>query len=162
MGFDTTDSHASLTSALIQPTEPDYDVQLFDFVDTISFDKDVCISDQIEAIAQAVADRLGGPMKSIDQLRADYSASVGELKKRKNSNVLMLGQAKVGLYRERALCFKVAMDYHSIPTTLEKSQTGFGRAWNRVRLDNREYVVDLVHSPGKLLFGAEAYQYTTF
>ena len=125
-------------------------------------DKDIDITEQIEAIAQGVADRLGGPIKSIDQLRAEYSANIAELKKRKNSNVLMLGQAKVGLYRERALCFKVAMDYNSIPTTLEKSQTGFGRAWNTVRLDDREYVVDLVHSPGKLLSGVEAYNYTTF
>ena len=162
MGFDPSDSHASLTSAIIQPIEPDYDVQLLEFVDTISFDKDVEISDQIETIAQLVSDRFGGQSKSIDQLRAEYLVSIEELKKRKNSNVLFLGQAKIGLYRERALCFKLAMDYHSIPTTLQRSQTGFGRAWNTVRLGNQEYVVDLVHSPGKLLSGVEAYKYISF
>ena len=54
MGFDPSDSHASLTSAIIQPVEPDYDVQLLEFVDTISYDKDAEIKDQIKAIAQVV------------------------------------------------------------------------------------------------------------
>ena len=56
-------------------------------------------------------------MKS-ELIEFGYEMAIVELKRSQNSNIVPLGQIKKGLYRERALLFKIICDQVGIPVTL--------------------------------------------
>ena len=155
MGFDVSESHASLQSL---KTDADYDVQLREFIESIEIVKDAQLHEQIESLAKTVSERFGGTVN--DELVRLFNVDINSLKK--TSNVLQLGQAKYGLMRERALLLKVLLDFHSIPTTLEQSQSGYGKVWNTVMINGQNFIVDLMHHPGRLLQSAQAFNYITY
>jgi len=161
MGFDPSDSHASLQS--LKTEGSDHDTQLVEFIESIDIIKDDHLEQQISTIAQAVTERFGGVVVTkadMDELRQAFNAEIVNL--RRLTNVLQLGHVNVGLMRERAIAFKVTMDFYAIPCTLERSQSGYGKVWNTVRLSGKTFIVDLMRQPGRLLHGAEAYTYITF
>jgi len=161
LGFDPSDSHASLQSLKLEG--PDHDTQLVEFIESIEVVKDDHLEQQIATVAQAVTERFGGVVLNeadMVELRQTFNADIAAL--RRVTNVLQLGQASVGLMRERAIAFKVAMDFYVLPCSLERSQSGYGKVWNTVRLGGKTFIVDLMRQPGRLLHGTEAYSYITF
>ena len=65
-----------------------------------------------------MADAFGGPILKSELIEFGYEMAIVELKRASNSNVVPLGQIAKGLYRERALLFKVICDQVGLPVTL--------------------------------------------
>jgi len=100
----------------------------------------------VRLLAQLVADEMGGKINKNYISQSGYEMEIVEIKRARNSNIVPLGQIKIGLYRERALLFKLLCDMCGVPVTLE--QGDYGRAWNCIILNNRPQVVDLMGDPG--------------
>jgi len=106
------------------------------------------VEEQLTIIASIVADAFGGPILKSELIEFGYEMAIVELKRSSNSNVVPLGQIAKGLYRERALLFKVICDQVGLPVTLEQRE--YRRAWNSICLRGTQFIVDLIGSPGKL------------
>ena len=83
-----------------------------------------------------------------------HHLELGELQASADSNIVSLGSVKKGSYQHRTLLFKILADHLGINCTLERGT--YGHYWNTVMLVNecgqtRQYVVDLVRTPGELL-----------
>ena len=78
------------------------------------------IEAQINIIGKSVSDFFGGSIEKSKLCEFGYEISIVQLKRSKLSNVLPLGCIKKGLYRERALLFKLICDQIYIPVSLEQ------------------------------------------
>merc|ERR1712147_221719 len=103
---------------------------------------------QTTIIGKSVSDFFGGSIEKSKLYEFGYEISIVQLKRSKLSNVLPLGCIKKGLYRERALLFKLICDQIYIPVSLEQGE--YGRAWNSIFMEGKENVVDLISCPGEM------------
>ena len=72
-------------------------------------------------IAEIVSNAFGGLITKSEIVEFGYEMAIVELKRSQNSNVIPLGKIKKGLYRERALLFKIICDQVGLPVTLGKN-----------------------------------------
>ena len=77
-----------------------------------SFNHHVCV------LADIIQENLGGPIAKSRISQCGYEIEIVDLKRARNSNIIPLGSIKTGLYRERALMFKLLADICGVPTTL--------------------------------------------
>lgn len=121
------------------------------------------IKDQVISLAVYVSDVMGGQV--IDISSFNYELVNGQAQYKEGSNLIPLGAVNKGLFRHRALLYKVLCDSIGLICSLKCSQ--YGRVWNTVVLsaDNNFIicVVDLVYQPGRLMLDGspEAIQYQT-
>lgn len=106
---------------------------------------------------------MGGQVKDLSTF--NYELVNGQAQYKEGSNLVPLGAVNKGLFRHRALLYKVLCDNLGLICSLQYSQ--YSRVWNTVILsvDNNfiMYVVDLIYQPGKLMpeGSPEAIQYQT-
>eukprot|EP00794_Sanderia_malayensis_P004774 gene4774-5401_t len=114
--------------------------------------------EQIEALAKFVSDNMGGAVPADEVGCFSFELPISQLKYASNTNVLTIGQVKTGIFYHRALLFKALADRIGVSCSLTRGD--YGRAWNEVRLCDKEetsgrrmppktYVVDLMHDPGE-------------
>ena len=84
-------------------------------------DNNQTVEEQLAIIAEIVSDALGGLITKSEIVEFGYEMAIVELKRSQNSNVIPLGKIKKGLYRERALLFKIICDQVGLPVTLGKA-----------------------------------------
>lgn len=74
----------------------------------------------MRVLGELVAKTLGGKISKQQVRKIGYEMHIIELKRAKASNVIPIGSLKLGLYRERALLFKLLADLTGVPATLGK------------------------------------------
>ena len=110
-----------------------------------------------------VSDVMGGEVKDLSTF--NYELVNGQAQYKEGSNLIPLGAVNKGLFRHRALLYKVLCDGLGLVCSLQCSQ--YGRVWNTIILsmDNNfmTFVVDLIYQPGRLMpdGSPEAIQYQT-
>ncbi|XP_073148452.1 probable serine/threonine-protein kinase SIS8 isoform X2 [Henckelia pumila] len=108
----------------------------------------------VQNLATSVSDHMGGPVSDPDKMLTAWRNHSYSLKANHGSMVLPLGSLTIGLARHRALLFKILADSLDIPCCLVKGQEFTGSdevAMNIVKIDGREYIVDLMADPGTLI-----------
>ncbi|NXF63615.1 ARMC3 protein, partial [Ciccaba nigrolineata] len=128
--------------------------------------------EQVMALAQFVADKMGGPIERDKLHDFSWELHISEIEFELKCNVVPIGKVKKGTFYHRALLFKVIADRIGIGCTLVRGK--YNRAWNEVKLADaspqgiaglllppQEYIVDLMFEPGFLIKqgSAEADQY---
>ncbi|NXP47576.1 ARMC3 protein, partial [Heliornis fulica] len=128
--------------------------------------------EQVVALAQFVADKMGGPIERDKLHDFSWELHISEIQFELKCNVVPIGKVKQGTFYHRALLFKVIADRIGISCSLVRGK--YNRAWNEVELVDespqgiaglllppREYIVDLMFEPGSLIKpgSAEADQY---
>ncbi|KAM6282453.1 armadillo repeat-containing protein 3 [Porphyrio hochstetteri] len=128
--------------------------------------------EQVVALAQFVADKMGGPIERDKLHDFSWELHISEIEFELKCNVVPIGKVKKGTFYHRALLFKVIADRIGISCSLVRGE--YNRAWNEVKLVDespqgiaglllppREYIVDLMFEPGFLIKqgSAEADQY---
>ncbi|XP_074748485.1 armadillo repeat-containing protein 3 [Strix uralensis] len=128
--------------------------------------------EQVMALAQFVADKMGGPIERDKLHEFSWELHISEIEFELKCNVVPIGKVKKGTFYHRALLFKVIADRIGIGCTLVRGK--YNRAWNEVKLADaspqgiaglllppQEYIVDLMFEPGFLIKqgSAEADQY---
>ncbi|KAM5156632.1 armadillo repeat-containing protein 3 [Mantella aurantiaca] len=129
------------------------------------------LREQVVALAQFVAERMGGAVEKERLHEFSWELHISELKFDLKSNVIPIGKIKKGIFYHRALLYKAVGDRMGIACTLERGD--YGRAWNEVKLLSdslrpgtrappESYIVDLMYEPGRLMkqgtAEAETYQ----
>lgn len=117
------------------------------------------VQGKVTALAEIVAERMGGAVASTSHQAFKFELVLSEYKQKMSSNVVPLGLLNsatdkgVYTYYHRALLFKVLADQLSLPTALVRSE--YNRAYNVVYLAPSAdvqavspYVVDVTHSIG--------------
>eukprot|EP00999_Lentomonas_sp_LEN2_P002530 NODE_414_length_1525_cov_103.089413_g382_i0.p1 GENE.NODE_414_length_1525_cov_103.089413_g382_i0~~NODE_414_length_1525_cov_103.089413_g382_i0.p1 ORF type:complete len:329 (+),score=45.54 NODE_414_length_1525_cov_103.089413_g382_i0:103-987(+) len=117
----------------------------------------ISVGNEIKAravlLSLAVSNYFGG---TNDCLISNTEKGILQLKSRRNSNVLPIGQLQYGVCRHRAVAYKYICDREGIPCRLVRgdymSEKGTeGHSWNVVRDENgRLFIVDIMHDPGNL------------
>ncbi|KAM6338760.1 armadillo repeat-containing protein 3 [Podargus strigoides] len=130
------------------------------------------IREKVVALAQFVADKMGGPIERDKLHDFSWELHISEIEFELECNVVPIGKVKKGTFCHRALLFKVIADRIGIDCSLVRGE--YNRAWNEVKLVDdspqgiaglllppREYIVDLMFKPGFLIKqgSAEADQY---
>ncbi|XP_077124472.1 armadillo repeat-containing protein 3 isoform X2 [Ranitomeya variabilis] len=116
--------------------------------------------EQVVALAQFVAEKMGGPIAKDRLHEFSWELHVGELKYELKCNVIPIGKIKRGIFYHRALLYKAIADRIGIGCSLTRGD--YGRAWNDVKLLDESiragtksspetYIVDLVYQPGRLM-----------
>ncbi|XP_013381649.1 armadillo repeat-containing protein 3 isoform X2 [Lingula anatina] len=127
--------------------------------------------EQVVALAQYVADKMGGAIERGQLANFSYELPISQIKFDLKSNVIPIGMIKTGIHYHRALLFKALADSVAVPCTLQRGE--YNRAWNEVWITDddgapgapkfppKAYIVDLIHHPGDLMRSdsAEAVQY---
>ncbi|XP_050748035.1 armadillo repeat-containing protein 3 isoform X2 [Gymnogyps californianus] len=128
--------------------------------------------EQVVALAQFVADKMGGPIERDKLHDFSWELHISEIEFELKCNVVPIGKVKKGTFYHRALLFKVIADRIGIGCSLVRGK--YNRAWNEVKLVDdspqgiaglllppQEYIVDLMFEPGFLIKqgSAEADQY---
>ncbi|KFW71775.1 Armadillo repeat-containing protein 3, partial [Pygoscelis adeliae] len=128
--------------------------------------------EQVVALAQFVADKMGGPIERDKLHDFSWELHISEIEFELKCNVVPIGKIKKGTFYHRALLFKVIADRTGIGCSLVRGE--YNRAWNEVKLVDdspqgiaglllppQEYIVDLMFEPGFLMKqgSAEADQY---
>ncbi|XP_074996900.1 armadillo repeat-containing protein 3 [Calonectris borealis] len=128
--------------------------------------------EQVVALAQFVADKMGGPIERDKLHDFSWELHISEIEFELKCNVVPVGKVKKGTFYHRALLFKVIADRIGIGCSLVRGE--YNRAWNEVKLVDdspqgiaglllppQEYIVDLMFEPGFLIKqgSAEADQY---
>ncbi|KFV12650.1 Armadillo repeat-containing protein 3, partial [Pterocles gutturalis] len=127
---------------------------------------------QVVALAQYVADKMGGPIERDKLHDFSWELHISEIEFELKCNIVPIGKVKKGTFYHRALLFKVIADRIGIGCSLVRGE--YNRAWNEVKLVDdspqgiaglllppQEYIVDLMFEPGFLIKqgSAEADQY---
>ncbi|KAI8475823.1 MAG: sterile alpha motif and leucine zipper containing kinase AZK [Monoraphidium minutum] len=110
-------------------------------------------AERVQALATLVSEHLGGAFSSPERLRRAHADASAAVKASSRSVILLLGQLRVGAGRHRALLFKVLSDALGLPCQLLRGPRFTGAddgAAAVVRLEGRDFRVDLVDSPGRL------------
>ncbi|NWI91118.1 ARMC3 protein, partial [Pitta sordida] len=118
--------------------------------------------EQVVALAQFVADRMGGSVERDKLHDFSWELHISEIEFELKSNIVPIGRIKKGTFYHRALLFKVIADRIGIGCTLVRGR--YNRAWNEVKLVDdspkgiaglllppQEYIVDLMFKPGFLI-----------
>ncbi|NWT10192.1 ARMC3 protein, partial [Vireo altiloquus] len=115
--------------------------------------------EQAVALAQFVADKMGGPVEKEKLHNFSWELQMSELEFELKSNIVPIGRITKGTFYHRALLFKAIADRIGIGCSLVRGQ--YNRAWNEVKLVEdspkglllppQEYVVDLMFEPGCLM-----------
>ncbi|NXD81752.1 ARMC3 protein, partial [Halcyon senegalensis] len=128
---------------------------------------------QVVALAQFVADKMGGPIERYKLHDFSWELHISEIEFELKCNVVPIGKVKKGTFYHRALLFKVIADRIGVACSLVRGE--YNRAWNEVKLVDdspqgiaglllppQAYIVDLMFEPGFLIKqgSAEADQYT--
>ncbi|NXT50330.1 ARMC3 protein, partial [Pluvianellus socialis] len=128
--------------------------------------------EQVVALAQFVADKMGGPIERDKLHDFSWELHISEIEFELKCNVVPIGKVKKGTFYHRALLFKVIADRIGIRCSLVRGE--YNRAWNEVQLVDdspqgitglllppQKYIVDLMFEPGFLIKqgSAEADQY---
>ncbi|XP_051856765.1 armadillo repeat-containing protein 3 isoform X3 [Antechinus flavipes] len=117
---------------------------------------------QIEALANFVAGKMGGPISKKLLHEFKWELHISEVKFQLKSNIIPIGYIKKGTFYHRALLFKALADKIGIGATLVRGE--YNRAWNEVKLVEEsykgvtgllprpeEFIIDLMFEPGALL-----------
>ncbi|NWI77702.1 ARMC3 protein, partial [Dryoscopus gambensis] len=115
--------------------------------------------EQVVALAQFVADKMGGPVEIEKLHNFSWELQISEIEFELKSNIVPIGKIKRGTFYHRALLFKVIADRIGLGCSLVRGK--YNRAWNEVKLVEdspkglllppQEYVVDLMFEPGCLM-----------
>nr|XP_056713653.1 armadillo repeat-containing protein 3 isoform X2 [Euleptes europaea] len=119
-------------------------------------------SQQVVALAQFVADKMGGPIERDKLHEFSWELHITEIEFDLKCNVVPIGKINKGTFYHRALLFKVLADRIGIGCTLVRGE--YNRAWNEVKLVDEAplgipsvlippqvYIVDLLFQPGHLM-----------
>jgi serine/threonine-protein kinase CTR1 len=113
------------------------------------------VLDLATRLAQMVADFMGGAAASDDELLEAWHANTTKMTQRIGSIVLPIGVLRPGLGRHRALLFKVMADSVGLPCRLVRGRSFSGKEEGALVVvkvgDDREWMVDLLESPGKIM-----------
>jgi hypothetical protein len=122
------------------------DTELWDLLDKTSdlLESKLSLIQQLQLIGTEVAENFGGAKINL----TNYENDINEMKRIRNSNVILLGSIKTGMYRERALLFKLICDVHSIPVSLNRGD--YDKFWNCFYMNDGAYIVDLMNRPGTI------------
>ncbi|KAM5282391.1 armadillo repeat-containing protein 3 isoform 2-T2 [Hipposideros larvatus] len=142
------------------PSDPDFSVYVYEVTKSVL--PITNIKEQIEALAEYVAEKMGGKIPKEKLQDFSWELHISELKFQLKSNVVPIGQIKKGIFYHRALLFKALADKIGIGCSLVRGE--YGRAWNEVKLMNESqkgvtgvlpppevYIVDLMFQPGRLI-----------
>ncbi|XP_064448044.1 armadillo repeat-containing protein 3 [Mirounga angustirostris] len=142
------------------PSDPGFCVYVYEV--TKSIFPITNIKEQIEALAEYVAEKMGGKVSKEKLHDFSWELHISELKFQLKSNVIPIGLIKKGIFYHRALLFKALADKIGIGCSLVRGE--YGRAWNEVKLMNESrkgliealpppevYIVDLMFHPGELM-----------
>ncbi|KFV06115.1 Armadillo repeat-containing protein 3 [Tauraco erythrolophus] len=128
--------------------------------------------EQVVALAQFVADKMGGPIERDKLHDFSWELHISEIAFELKCNIMPIGKVKKGTFYHRALLFKVIADRIGIGCSLVRGE--YNRAWNEVKLVEdspqgitglllppQEHIVDLMFEPGLLMKqgSAEAERY---
>ncbi|KAK1313433.1 Serine/threonine-protein kinase EDR1 [Acorus calamus] len=108
----------------------------------------------VQRISELITDHMGGRVGDAEDMMAKWIAKSTELRTSRQTSLLPIGCFDTGLSRHRALLFKVLADSVGIPCKLIKGNhyTGVEEdAVNIVKLEDREFLVDLMGAPGTLI-----------
>ncbi|XP_074840971.1 armadillo repeat-containing protein 3 [Carettochelys insculpta] len=118
--------------------------------------------EQAVALAQFVADKMGGPIERDKLHEFSWELHISEIEFELKCNVVPIGKIKKGTFYHRALLFKVIADRIGIGCSLVRGE--YSRAWNEVKLVDdspqgitglllppQVYIVDLMYQPGCLM-----------
>ncbi|GAB4855422.1 Serine/threonine-protein kinase edr1 [Ancistrocladus abbreviatus] len=108
----------------------------------------------VQRLAELVMDHLGGPVRDANIMLARWMERSTELRTSLRTSVFPIGSLKIGLSRHRALLFKVLAEIVSIECRLVKGSHYTGvedDAVNIIKLDEREFLVDLMAAPGTMI-----------
>ncbi|KAL2963684.1 hypothetical protein AAZX31_17G215500 [Glycine max] len=113
------------------------------------------LSGLLQKLADAVVNRMGGPVVNAEKLTKRWAMRSRELRDSMQTIVLPLGCLDVGLSRHRALLFKVLADRINVPCKLVKGSYYTGTDDGAVNLikadDGSEYIIDMMGAPGTLI-----------
>ncbi|CAK9272810.1 unnamed protein product [Sphagnum jensenii] len=113
------------------------------------------VLDLATRLAQMVASIMGGPAASDADLLEAWHANTTKMTQRLGSIVLPIGVLRPGLGRHRALLFKVMADSVGLPCRLVRGRSFCGKEEGALVVvkvgDDREWMVDLLESPGKIM-----------
>jgi len=117
--------------------------------------------DQVVALAMFVAEKMGGAIDRGQVSNFSWELPISQLKFDMKTNVIPIGMIKAGIHYHRALLFKALADRIAVHCSLVRGE--YNRAWNEVMLTDdddapgaptfppKAYIVDLIHSPGRLM-----------
>ncbi|NXC29659.1 ARMC3 protein, partial [Campylorhamphus procurvoides] len=118
--------------------------------------------EQVVALAQFVADRMGGSIERDKLHDFSWELHISEIEFELKCNIVPIGKIKKGTFYHRALLFKVIADRIGIGCSLVRGK--YNRAWNEVKLVDdspkgiaglllppQDYIVDLMFEPGFLM-----------
>merc|ERR1712094_132168 len=96
---------------------------------------------------------MGGEMSPEDYFSFDFPMESRKAKRHAGSNVLMLGDMKVGGTRHRALLLKILCDYCDVDCNIQRGPFSRGahafHSWNTVVTETEQtYIVDVVLALG--------------
>ncbi|XP_070583429.1 armadillo repeat-containing protein 3 isoform X3 [Erythrolamprus reginae] len=143
---------------------PPFDPILFDYITEVS--RTILplptSKEQVVALAQFVANRLGGPIERDNLHEFSWELHISEIEYELKCNVVPIGKINKGTFFHRALLFKVLADRIAINSSLYRGE--YNRAWNEVKLVDdsplgipglllppQVYIVDLIYEPGCLM-----------
>uniref|UniRef100_A0ACB8FVP4 Armadillo repeat-containing protein 3 n=2 Tax=Sphaerodactylus townsendi TaxID=933632 RepID=A0ACB8FVP4_9SAUR len=117
---------------------------------------------QVVALAEFVADKMGGPIERDKLHEFSWELHITEIKFDLKCNVVPIGKISKGTFYHRALLFKVLAERIGIGCTLVRGE--YNRAWNEVKLVEEAppgipavlippqvFIVDLMYQPGYLM-----------
>ncbi|XP_009501826.2 armadillo repeat-containing protein 3 [Phalacrocorax carbo] len=103
--------------------------------------------EQVVALAQFVADKMGGPIERDKLHDFNWELHISEIEFELKCNVVPIGKVKKGTFYHRALLFKVIADRIGIGCSLVRGK--YNRAWNEVKLvdDSPQGIAGLLLPP---------------
>ncbi|KAK9396237.1 ARMC3: Armadillo repeat containing 3, partial [Crotalus adamanteus] len=143
---------------------PPFDPVLYDYITELS--RTILplptSKEQVVALAQFVADRLGGPIERDNLHEFSWELHISEIEYELKCNVVPIGKISKGTFYHRALLFKVLADRIAINCSLYRGE--YNRGWNEVKLVDDSplgipglllppqiFIVDLMYQPGCLM-----------
>ncbi|XP_062608563.1 armadillo repeat-containing protein 3-like isoform X1 [Saccostrea cucullata] len=153
----------ALANSENQPVNPPTDSNLVKYIEEVTerILPLATATDQVKALAQFVADKMGGPIEKGQLPNFSWELPLSQVKFELKSNVVPIGKIKAGIHVHRALLFKALADRIALPCSLTRGD--YNRAWNEVMLPETQeqpggqkfppccFLVDLIHQPGQLL-----------
>ncbi|XP_034303811.2 armadillo repeat-containing protein 3 isoform X4 [Magallana gigas] len=153
----------ALANSENQPFNPPTDSNLVKYIEEVTerILPLATATEQVKALAQFVADKMGGCIEKGQLPNFSWELPLSQVKFELKSNVVPIGKIKAGIHIHRALLFKALADRIALPCTLTRGE--YNRAWNEVMLPEtpeqpgaqkfppRCFIVDLIHQPGRLM-----------
>ncbi|XP_048777084.1 armadillo repeat-containing protein 3-like isoform X5 [Ostrea edulis] len=153
----------ALATSENQPFNPPTDSNLLKYLEEVTerILPLATAAEQVRALAQFVADKMGGPIEKGQLPNFSWELPLSQVKFELKSNVIPIGKIKAGIHIHRALLFKALADRIALPCTLTRGE--YNRAWNEVMLPEtpeqpggqkfppRSFIVDLIHQPGGIM-----------